>query len=229
MISEYRCLEHIVSRLMHNSRKIKEIGLDNGRMGVAIFFFELSRKTMDNSYEKFGMELLDSILEEIDYSTPVSYSNGLCDVGVGIIYLIKEGYVQVDSDLVFEEIDSRICSVIHFRELDNLSIRNGICGLGKYLTYRILHCETPECYLILKDKEHLIYLIDWIEEAMVVDKSYMADVLELMVDIRKTNIHKQKVEYIINCCSAYLFDGNWGLKGGMAGLGFSILNTNRLW
>lgn len=229
MIDEYKNLRSIVDLLRREAPNLDDIGLYHGKMGIVIFFFEYARKTGSALYEDLGMDLLNSILDQIDHSTSVTYSNGLSGIGAGVIFLLKEGFLEGNADYILSEIDSKICSVIHYRNLSNLSLDTGICGLGKYLVARIITSETIESFSTIKNKEHLIYLVDWIESVITKDDKYLADVLALMVDIRKTNIHKQKTECLISYCSTYLFGDNIGLKSGVTGLGMSLTNTYKLW
>lgn len=227
----YKCktLDSVVESLRIQAFNCTDVGLYYGKMGIVIFFFEYARKTQNEFYEDLAMDLLNSILDLLDNSSSVSYSNGLSGIGTGIVFLIKEDFIEANADYVLSEIDSKICSVIHHRDLSNLSLDTGICGLGKYLVARIINSETAESFSAIKNKEHLIYLVDWIESVITKDDKYLADVLALMVDIRKTNIHKQKTEDLIGYCSAYLFGDNIGLKNGVTSLGMSLTKTDKLW
>ena len=53
----------------------------NGKMGIAIYFFHLSRETNNQIYEDYAGELVDEIYEEITSYTPVGFENGLAGIG----------------------------------------------------------------------------------------------------------------------------------------------------
>lgn len=87
--------------LLLNASFIDNLGLLNGKMGIAIFFYHFARYTGSKIFEEYASELLDEIYEEINTNTPVDFANGLTGVGWGIEYLVKNGFVEADTDEVW--------------------------------------------------------------------------------------------------------------------------------
>ena len=52
------------------------------------------------------------------------------------------------------------------RAIGTLGIGKGICGLAYYLYYRLSRRKGEEDIKVLRMKEHLIYLIDWIADSL---------------------------------------------------------------
>ena len=101
-------LRRIANVLMLNAGFFDNPGLLNGKMGIAIFFYHYSRYSKNKLYEDYAGELLDEIYEEINTSTPVNFENGLTGIGWGIEYLVKNGFVQADTDEALAEIENAV-------------------------------------------------------------------------------------------------------------------------
>ena len=67
--------------LLLNGSFIDNLGLMNGKMGIAIYFFQLARQTNNQIYEGYAGELIEDIYEEISKNTPVNFENGLAGIG----------------------------------------------------------------------------------------------------------------------------------------------------
>ncbi len=91
-------LQRIANVLLLNASFLDNPGLLNGKMGIAIFCYHYSRYSKNKIYEDYAGELVDEIYEEINTSTPVDFENGLTGIGWGIEYLVKNGFVQADTD-----------------------------------------------------------------------------------------------------------------------------------
>lgn len=224
-------LYKITASLKEEALSVKDPGLLYGKTGIAIYFFQYARSTSDDSYEDLGMQLIESVLEEISIGTSPDYASGLSGIGTGIAYLIQNGFITANPNEVLQEIDSKICTTIHLRQLPDASLEKGVCGIGRYLAYRIQEAiGKDEDFFILKNKEYLIYLIDWIEELLPSSKEYLNDILDLMIEIRKTDIYVTKVEKIMTYCMHVLQgDNRIGIKHGKTSVALSLLNTRTLW
>ncbi len=99
-------LERIANILLLNGSFTDYLGLLNGKMGIAIFFFHYARYCNNTVYEDYAGEFVDEIYEEINTSTPVNLADGLTGIGWGIEYLVKNGFVQANTDDALSEIDS---------------------------------------------------------------------------------------------------------------------------
>lgn len=113
------------------------IGLLNGKMGICIYFYHLSRMENVVEYEKIADKILDTIIEEIPSNKfknarSIIVSDGLAGIAVGISHLIKEKFLTGDINTVLDDIDDTIFNIIAFEEnnFSNMFIQEKI-----YLLY----------------------------------------------------------------------------------------------
>ena len=95
----------LVRELVQAGRSTSCLGLTNGKMGIAIALFRYGRLSGELAYEEVASELLDDVCQNLNYSMPISFNDGLCGIGWGIEYLIQHGYVDADSDEILRDID----------------------------------------------------------------------------------------------------------------------------
>lgn len=81
---------------MESVRGIENPGM-MGEMGKIIGFYRLYRQTAEEEWEEKAEVLLDEVMENCSLELPVTYGDGLCGVGVGIEYLLQEGFVEGDA------------------------------------------------------------------------------------------------------------------------------------
>ena len=105
-------LQRIANVLLLNASFIDNLGLLNGKMGIAIFFYHYARYTDNKVYSNYAGELIDEIYEEINKNTPIDFANGLTGIGWGIEYLVKNGFVEADTDVALSEMDAGISKAI---------------------------------------------------------------------------------------------------------------------
>lgn len=128
--------ERAINALFLHSSFIDNIGLLNGKMGIAIAFFHLSRKTGNSLYENYAGELIDEIYNEISTSTPWNFADGLAGIGWGIEYLAQNNFIEANTDEILIEIDSKITD-LEKKLPKEINISNGLLGIGAYMLFRI--------------------------------------------------------------------------------------------
>lgn len=127
----------IINTLLLNASYIGNLGLMHGKMGIAIYFFHLAHNTNNQIYEDFAGELIDEIYEEINSNTPLDFENGLAGIGWGIEYLVQNGFIEANTDEVLEEFDRKINKELIDDFPKELSLLDGILGIGVYFLKRI--------------------------------------------------------------------------------------------
>lgn len=136
-------LDRVSNHLIINSLFFNNIGLYNGKMGIAIFFYHYSRYSNNSLYSNFADLLIDNILEEIHDQMYYDLEDGLCGIGWGIEYLISNGFVEGDSSEILYDIDQKIMERDILRITD-FNIRTGLGGVFAYYSYRVqnqVDCE----------------------------------------------------------------------------------------
>lgn len=168
----------------------------NGNMGKVISLFSLYQKTQEPKWESQAESLLTNILEKCNRNSPLSYGEGLCGVGYGLEYLLQNHMVEGEADEVLSDIDTLVVNEINKRTLQGLNIDDGILGLAYYLYCRLHYRTESEERIVLTLKGHVIYLIDWIEEA-IRDNSRKSNFYEtyfILTLLHKLNILNAKIE-----------------------------------
>lgn len=166
-------LKRIANFLLLNASFTDNLGLLNGKMGVAIFFYKYSLYTGIKIFEDYAGELIDEIYEEINVNSPIDFADGLTGIGWGIEYLAENKFVEGSTDHALTEIDNAV-----YRSSINtpfpLKSDNDLFGYGLYFIARLRENGKDDDNLsTLFKKQHLIYLTDECERILV--KSNFSD------------------------------------------------------
>lgn len=171
-------LQRIGNILLINASFIENPGLLNGKTGISVFFYEYGRYLKNKIYTDYAGELIDEIYEEIAINTPLNFASGLTGIGWGIEYLVKNKFVDADTDEVLADIDNAVNRGI----LNNpllLENENDLFGYGHYCLSRLRGHENDNDNLSsLIKKEHLIYLIDECERLLVHKRNHLLNSID---------------------------------------------------
>jgi hypothetical protein len=152
--------QRIINSLLLHSSFSDNLGLFNGKMGIAIAFFHLFRQTGNTLYENYAGELIDEIYEEININTHFGFEEGIAGIGWGIDYLIKKQFIEADPDEVLADIDNRLTPYVYSFP-SSLSLGNGLLGIGRYYLSRVQREDAnEESARLLKNKQLLIFVLD---------------------------------------------------------------------
>lgn len=110
-----RMLRHATLR----SEVLTDYGL-NGKLGMAILFFEYGRLYKDNLYKLYAEELLDDILN-LPKSIPMDIPNGLTGIAWGIVYLHRNKFISGDLQEILGDIDDILKANLSTSDKDYLS------------------------------------------------------------------------------------------------------------
>lgn len=111
---------------LHLNKKIQSsvnshpLGLANGKIGLCVYFYHLSRLGNMPEYKKVADDLLDYVIENITQYRSINVESGLAGVAIGIDHLVKEKFIDGDINEILEEIDDKIYKIISSKE-DNFS------------------------------------------------------------------------------------------------------------
>jgi len=75
-----KTLERIVKHLIIYSASLDNIGLMNGKMGIALFFYHLHRLSQNDNHQKFANSLIEEIISKLDYKIPRTFFDGLIGI-----------------------------------------------------------------------------------------------------------------------------------------------------
>lgn len=165
-------LQSIANILLLNSGPMTNLGLINGKMGVAIFFYQYSRYTNKAFYEGYAGTLIDEIFDQIKKWAIFDFSNGLTGIGWGIEYLVQNGFVEADADEVLEDNDKAVARSL-FQNPVSLLNQTDLYSFGLYYLSRLCIKNFAEDSLITQTKKHmLVYLHDDCERILTKEKLF---------------------------------------------------------
>jgi hypothetical protein len=145
----------------------------------------------------------------------VNFENGLTGIGWGIEYLVKNKFVQTDTDEALAEIDN---AVYRIRLQSPILISSGkeLFGYGFYYLLRICGHEINDNELnTLIKKYHLIFMVDECERILL-QKQYIRFKIEslsidtinsliwFLLEIDRLKIFPVKVEKVLSCIPEYI-------------------------
>lgn len=211
-------LYRIANVLLLNASFIDNIGLLNGKMGIAIFFYQYGRYTNNKVYNDYAGELIDEIYEEINTITPVDFANGLTGIGWGIGYMIENKFVDADPEEALTEIDSSI-----YRSILNSPILldngNDLFGYGLYCISRLHgHENDDDNPTTIIKKKHLVKLTDECERLLLHKKyldfniqqlsySTLNSLLWFLLEVERLSLFSSKVRNVLKCLPDYIYNG----------------------
>lgn len=201
-------------------------------MGIAIYLFHISQMTQNEKYKDEAFELIDAIYKKMSLKSPFFFDSGLLGIGCGIEYIIHNGFVDANRDEVLSEIDTVAKNIIDSRPIDNLSLKNGVCGIGYYLLVRLNNRTNNNDFMtVLKLKEYLIYLIDWIESLLLKTtlREDYDDTYFLLARLHNLNVFNHKVENLITFCLQKTVYFNSLMIDNYDLLGINLLKTLKQW
>jgi hypothetical protein len=231
-MNNYNFLQRYADSLLEKSNSVTNLGLWDGKMGIAITLFHIARIIKNNLYGQKASSLIDTVYENVSPQMPFSFDVGLLGISCGLQYIMDECFMEGDSDEILSRTDARIKDIIDSRTLESLSLETGICGVGFYLHQRLKNrSEDNDNIILLKLKEYLIYLIDWIEELLlkIEEKQNYNDVYLLLCRLQKLNVFNHKMEKLITFCLQRITEHNCRIQDNYELLGINSLKFLKPW
>lgn len=182
--------EDLLHALFLKSPFIKEMGLFDGRIGIAIALLEHGRRTDNPVCSDFGDYLLEGLLDKVDKRIGYGLAAGLSGIGWGIEYLVQHGFVACQSDEVCREIDELVLAY-DIRRLDDYSLRTGAEGLLHYVLARIKgnisqHVQLPfDC----------LYLKEWQDKLTLAEPTWLSPEMEGLKQLYSTFMQTGNLAY----------------------------------
>ncbi len=208
-------LRRIADFLLLNASYIENLGLLNGKMGIAIFFFHYAKYTNNKVFENYAGELIDEIYEDANSNINIDFENGLTGIGWGIEYLAVNGFIEADTDIVLADIDNAVYNSMakspHFLNDD----KNLFC-YGLYLLSRLNGQKIDDENLnTLIKKQHLFYLTTECENSLIYKRYLDFNILQLSIskinsilwfflEMYKLRILQKKIIKLIKYLPEYL-------------------------
>lgn len=155
--------------------------LADGKMGICLYFYQISLVNQDITYKQTADDILDIILNEIDSCQSCDIKNGLAGIGLSIEYLIEKGFVQGNSNHILKDIDDSIIknlSNTHYNR--NISV-NSLIHILYYLSKRLMkqkkNSENAHIY-----KDVMIFWLNKVYNLIIFEPQNQKEPLTYSVD-----------------------------------------------
>jgi hypothetical protein len=95
------------------------IGLIDGKLGLCIYYYYLSRWEEKEEYKQTAEKLLDDVVSNLSITSDVTVETGLAGIAIGITHLVKEKFIAGDINEILEDVDSNIFKKLAFLEYND--------------------------------------------------------------------------------------------------------------
>lgn len=153
-------LKQIADMLLLNGTLTECPGLVHGKMGIATFFFHYAQYTGNELFADYAMDVIGEMLNQMHVNSPANYEKGIAGIGVGIDYLIRKNFLDVEEDIC-EDFDYIMYRAVMYDPWPDFSQYNGLVGYGRYWITRLCY-QTPSA----QARECLLHIIARIEEEL---------------------------------------------------------------
>lgn len=100
------CINKLVDYILLNACSVNSTGLYNGKSGLSLTLFEVSRYLKDEYLEDHAFNLLKESL--LSKNEDIGFENGLAGVGYTLLYLMKNKFICADFNELFGEQHKKI-------------------------------------------------------------------------------------------------------------------------
>ncbi|MFV0271360.1 MAG: hypothetical protein ACK5HZ_06725 [Macellibacteroides fermentans] len=151
-------LAQIANILLINGTLTECPGLVHGKTGVAIFFFHYARYTENMLFADYAFDLIGLIQNQIHVNSSADYERGISGIGIGINYLVVNGFLIAEDDICID-LDQRMFRAVMSDPWLDYSLYSGLAGYGRYWISR-LNSQVS----ILHARECLSRIVEFIDE-----------------------------------------------------------------
>ncbi len=191
--------------------KIKGInqGLIHGNMGLCILFYVSSRKLENDRLEEIADHLIEEVFENINDKTTLDFENGLCGIAWGIEQIIRNNYVEGDSDIILEGIDSQLFAYLNKERMIGFDFTKGLSGFLFYLTSRLKNYHQNPSLSSRINRELFIHCINQIDDSVTPQLNFISKDMEFnlfwrfplvllcLINAMQLNIYNEKIEIML--------------------------------
>jgi hypothetical protein len=187
-------LRQIADMLLLNGTLTECPGLVHGKMGIAVFFFHYAQYTDNMLFADYALDLIGEMRNQIHVNSRADYEKGIAGIGVGIDYLIRNGFVDAEDDIC-EDLDQRMVRAVMYDPWLDFSMYEGLTGYGRYWISR-LRDHAPA----LQAQECLMCIITQIEEKLSdIPTEKQIDVYCFLYDLQKISDFDSCIELLEQC------------------------------
>lgn len=165
-------------------------------IGQVICFYTYARYTNDVKYQKMADDMLEYVYQNVTADFPVCLERGLCGLGCGLVYLLRNGFVDGNEDEILEEIDSALlCSYINKKNEQFIDRY----GWLHYLHLRVFEKSQNDFPINnMRLRHHLFYILDYLDSQLKDRESINENILGKINELHKLKLYSEKTGKLLN-------------------------------
>ena len=142
----------LTNRLLSSNFNNYPVSLFHGKMGLSIYFYQLSKIESNPEYQSIAEQLLDQILlNDLSVNQGIDVEDGLAGIGLGVIWLVKNSFIEGDLNELLEVIDDAIYRRIAFSTNPTQFSTTVLLHLTGYLYFRLKEQTVDNSRMIYQD------------------------------------------------------------------------------
>jgi len=208
-----KILVALIKNYKDNDQSPDDLGLTNGKTGLGLAYFILSKYTKDQAFADKGFDMFDAVTENIAHINEINFSNGLAGIGWVIEWLVQNNFFEANTDEILEDVDNAIYKALMFAPDNNLSLGNGTLGKLLYFFKRMQSINAnvnrfktithETCLIVLTDelRDKLMgdngLLKKLKENSIPIDFRFLGHLIAFLSDFLNSKINEPTVETIL--------------------------------
>lgn len=178
-----------------NMKSITQADIAYPEMGMAIYHAVKANKLQQSDHDQKASIFLSIIYEKATSNMPIGLENGLCGIGCGLIYLLRNGLVEGDEDEVLSEIDQTLSKVMGNIQTKDMRFMYGITGWIHYLRLRLSGSLSDTT--LRSNHQTLINLIDYLDFIKQKDSPDNLNLIEELTALHQLSIYPSKINNLL--------------------------------
>lgn len=126
----------ISNHLVMAENHIANIGLANGRMGIALHMYHASQTLACKSYRDLADNLIESILRDLETCQDMLFFNGITGISMGLSSLIRDKFIEPEANDLFIDMDRKMYLEARQRKINDFAEDFSVFSFGLYLLNR---------------------------------------------------------------------------------------------
>ena len=208
-------IEHLNQKLLASVHEHYPFGLAQGKMGLVIYFYCLHRALGDERAKRVAEDLLDQLMgNDLSKNASLDVEEGLCGVGLGLDFLIREGFAEGDINALLGDIDALLFKRVVFGQVENHYSTSQIVHMLYYVATRLRAQATPdEAYVYQELAIKLVNKLDTLVDAAFYREYYAFSVyhyqvpvlLRVLAEVMRLGFYRERTRKILERFSLDLF------------------------
>jgi len=196
-----KILQSIANILYINLHSVKNKGLLNGKMGIAIYLYHYAHYRRDAVYEEIADEFIDYIIKnKTNNIRHPNFSEGISGIAWGFNYLIKNKFIEIEDNMVLEDLESYLLNNVPTRILIKTPEPIHLFGNGLYyvakMERQIINKKDAIAIEILQEKCR--FIIKECDANSVFDIKYFNSLLYFLTKTANSKINIRTVSSLLS-------------------------------